>query len=446
MSPTERNSFARTSSIAPAPVMMESLEPRLLLSGTPDQLLTWTSTDLGNGYTKYVVTINAKTAGQQVTGFEGTFSGNFRQDWAGGGAVSTPTQDKADLLGDGGVNDSHFLFNAGDVISVVPPNEDGPNTGTQIGATIGIPTAVGAQNFAFIQLVVPNGETASFTGDFGDVNGGIFSFTDFEFFEGSANAEIDVEIGGANGVTLHTMDPAAVGSSSTATVTVRNEGTADLTLVHTLYLDAPFTISPDLSHTDGTDDITIPAGGTQQFTITFAPTAEGTFTDTLEILNTDASETRYELTLLGRTTGVADPFQLSGDTLTVTGTSIDDVYVFRAGTTTNTVTLNGVTNTYDATQVTKYNFQGGAGNDSATVYTKAGADTATLQDSAGTITHADYLVKLYSSESITVSGDAADVGKFYDGAGNDVFYGRTTSAIMIGASNFDNRTYGFGKN
>ncbi len=115
------------------------------------------------------------------------------------------------------------------------------------------------------------------------------------FFE----PEIDVEVGPLSNVHSLDLGQVVLGQDGTQTVTIRNEGEADLTVSQASGLDAPFTLSP-VNGVDAEDDWIIPAKGTMTFEITFSPTAVGVVTDTLTLTNNDTDEGSYEITLQGQ--------------------------------------------------------------------------------------------------------------------------------------------------
>ena len=118
-------------------------------------------------------------------------------------------------------------------------------------------------------------------------------------FSGTGVApEIDVGVGGTDDVHAHHFGPLVMGSSATATFTVRNEGTGGLVVSQVDGLALPFSISPTNGAGSG-DDWTIAAGAAQAFTVTFAPTGTGPFVDTLDLISNDGDEATYSISLTG---------------------------------------------------------------------------------------------------------------------------------------------------
>ena len=88
-----------------------------------------------------------------------------------------------------------------------------------------------------------------------------------------------------------------VGNSSDLTVTVTNTGaTNDLNISNAAIAEAGFSVAPTTA--------TIPAGGSQNFTVTFAPTADGPYTGSL-VFTDDAAGSPHSVALSG--TGYVPP-------------------------------------------------------------------------------------------------------------------------------------------
>jgi hypothetical protein len=125
----------------------------------------------------------------------------------------------------------------------------------------------------------------------------------------------------------------------------------------------------------------------------------------------------------------------NGATLTVQGTANNDSFVFVAGTSNHSVTVNGVAYSFGNTQVTAVNFVGGAGTDSVVLSGTTAADTATLRFGSASIASSAYSASATSVESVTIhSGGGADTAYLYDTAGNDVYSAYKDRAGMSNAA------------
>src|SRR5262249_29748827 len=82
-------------------------------------------------------------------------------------------------------------------------------------------------------------------------------------------------------------------SSATRTIRVRNQGTLDLTLGRIALGPGPFTL------VSGFGTSTLADGGATTFTVRFAPTANGVFTQTLSFATNDPAAPTFTITLHG---------------------------------------------------------------------------------------------------------------------------------------------------
>jgi len=113
----------------------------------------------------------------------------------------------------------------------------------------------------------------------------------------ATDPEINVKYSGTSYATGSTIAFGSVdtGSSQAYTITIENTGTGNLTVAAAVGAgDWQLTTAPDG---------TVAAGGSTTLQVTFIPTAGGTLTSTLTIINTDLDEDPYTITLSG--TGVA---------------------------------------------------------------------------------------------------------------------------------------------
>jgi subtilisin family serine protease len=118
---------------------------------------------------------------------------------------------------------------------------------------------------------------------------------------------------------------APVGGEQIKTLRVRNQGTSNLTLG-----SITFTPGSGFSLVSGFTDTTLSVGESATFAVRFAPTAPGTFTNSISFTNNDADEGTFNFSLNG-TIGTpptsndnfADAFTLTGSSATATGSNLD---------------------------------------------------------------------------------------------------------------------------
>lgn len=109
----------------------------------------------------------------------------------------------------------------------------------------------------------------------------------------------------------------------------------------------------------------------------------------------------------------------NGSTVTVLGTNGDDHFEFVAGAT-HAITINGVTRTYNPASVTKFVFEGGAGQDTAALTGSNGAEAADLSIGSGTLVGANFEVTVGSVSSLSVDGGGGtDSATLHDSALSD---------------------------
>jgi hypothetical protein len=131
---------------------------------------------------------------------------------------------------------------------------------------------------------------------------------------------------------------------------------------------------------------------------------------------------------------------LSGQTLTVTGTSGNDTFSFTAGKV-EQVSLNGVSYTIDSSVVTAIAFVGNGGHDSVTLSAGSGA-TATLTPTGGELQGTGYTVSVSGVSTIVALGGAGDIAYLYGSAGNDTCSATPTLAFLAGTG-FTEQASGF---
>jgi predicted Zn-dependent protease len=145
-------------------------------------------------------------------------------------------------------------------------------------------------------------------------------------------------------------------------------------------------------------------------------------------------------------TGGSTFFTVSGSTLIVNGTSGDDTITYTAGTSSQTVTIDGQSYTIDPTKITKVVIVGGGGNDTLTVTGSSGNDTLDLAPNYGALTGSGYYVYWSGITTVWASGGGGnDTAYFFDSAGNNVFVSAPSYSYMSG-NGYLNATYGFKTN
>lgn len=132
----------------------------------------------------------------------------------------------------------------------------------------------------------------------------------------------------------------------------------------------------------------------------------------------------------------------NGDTVQVGGTSGDDYFVFRAGTT-HFVSIGGVQYRFDASSVSQVAFDGGGGSDTAELHGTTGSDHAVLRVGSGQLSGAGYLVQATNVEMFNVyDGGGIDQAELYDSLGRDTLVASPGYAQLTG-DGFANKVIGF---
>lgn len=123
---------------------------------------------------------------------------------------------------------------------------------------------------------------------------------------------------------------------------------------------------------------------------------------------------------------------LQNRAVTVTGSAQDDIFSL-SGSSTLVVTINGRTYQYAAADVDRVVFDGGAGNDQATVIGTDAAESAALAPLSALFTRTGLQVAISNTETISVDlASGADQVSFTDSAGNDTLTVRLGNASMTG--------------
>lgn len=138
----------------------------------------------------------------------------------------------------------------------------------------------------------------------------------------------------------------------------------------------------------------------------------------------------------------------SGNSLTVFGTTGDDIFSAVAGSQ-HQLAINGVTYEFDAATISAVSFVGQGGNDQVRFTTSGSNSTATLRAGSVELTGAGYRFTATDVAAIEVNslGGAGDRAVLYDSAGADTLVATPNSARLTGAgfgnAGFDNLVTGF---
>ena len=135
-------------------------------------------------------------------------------------------------------------------------------------------------------------------------------------------------------------------------------------------------------------------------------------------------------------------WQLLDGSLTIYGTTNDDVFEFQPETTEYKITLNDTTWLFNLDTVQTINFDSLTGNDTVTLTGSSEIDIVTLEPGQVTLISKNYLVSIVNAEIINVFGGLGDLAYLYDSDGNDSFYGSPEYGSMIG-NGFSNSVNGF---
>ncbi len=128
----------------------------------------------------------------------------------------------------------------------------------------------------------------------------------------------------------------------------------------------------------------------------------------LTSLAADSSSSASMRSALASTNSTAEAqITQNGSVVTVQGTSGDDHFEFTAGAVT-TIKINGVTRQFSAGSVSSIVFNGGGGNDTATLTGSSGDDVADLALGSGTLTLGQLSVTVNDVSSLVVNGGGGD--------------------------------------
>ena len=162
----------------------------------------------------------------------------------------------------------------------------------------------------------------------------------------------------------------------------------------------------------------------------------------LRVSATDENNNTYVQTFVVAV--IHDPnLSISGKTLTITGTSGNDVFSFTADPKRFSMTLNKVNMAADSSLVNTIVFKGGAGSDTAYLNgLTTGSNTLVLNPGSGSMTGPGYTASLASVETIQANGYSGDVAYLYDATGVNTFVATPTYGYFAGTG-FYNEEVGF---
>ncbi|MBX3434811.1 MAG: S8 family serine peptidase [Pirellulales bacterium] len=122
-----------------------------------------------------------------------------------------------------------------------------------------------------------------------------------------------------------------------------------------------------------------------------------------------------------------------GSTVSVTGTAGADAVAFSAGSS-YYVTVNGIGYGFSAGAVSQFQFDGGGGVDSLSLFGSSGAETVNLRLGQTQMTGTNYSVVAVNYENVTAYGGGGnDLANFYDTAGDDQFTASPYNGTMTGS-------------
>ncbi len=135
---------------------------------------------------------------------------------------------------------------------------------------------------------------------------------------------------------------------------------------------------------------------------------------------------------------------VSGQTLTIPGTSGSDVFSFVPGAVTDKFTLNGTNYAADVALINKIVFQGGTGNETAYVSgLSTGTNTLALNPTGGSLSGTGYTLSLKNVGTVQAHGNPGDVAYLYDSSGQDAFAATPVYDYFEGSKFYDQEV-GFG--
>lgn len=123
----------------------------------------------------------------------------------------------------------------------------------------------------------------------------------------------------------------------------------------------------------------------------------------------------------------------SGDTITVSGTSGDDLLVMLPGSTSHRVAVNGVGYDFNAATYTKIVVQDNGGVDTLVVVGNEQDETADVSQTSTVVNGSAYQLTATGAEFVQLqAGDGNDSATFHDRVGADVYTGTPTDGTLSG--------------
>jgi subtilisin family serine protease len=135
---------------------------------------------------------------------------------------------------------------------------------------------------------------------------------------------------------------------------------------------------------------------------------------------------------------------VTGEVVDVTGTAGDDTFAFAAGAD-HQVSVNGVIYDFAAGSIDTVNFDGSAGSDTITMTGTSADEIATVRVNDVTFAGAGFTVSAVQIENVSIDGGGGfDVADMFDDAGDDTFVAHPTWAQLSGAG-YSHLMSGFGE-
>jgi hypothetical protein len=142
-----------------------------------------------------------------------------------------------------------------------------------------------------------------------------------------------------------------------------------------------------------------------------------------------------------------NPFQVSGNTLSVTPITGNNLFKFTEGSGSSTVSLNGASYTFTPAQIKTVIFNGAGGSDQAELTDTVDPAKASISPHAATLTCQNCTVTTNNMYSNSVFGRTGDGATFSDSPGNDTFTASKGLAWMWDSgSTYVNMAKGFSWN
>jgi len=193
-----------------------------------------------------------------------------------------------------------------------------------------------------------------------------------------------------------------------------------------------FTVESYFAHVTGNVDLEVYDSGYQL--LGNSDTANNSERIDLSVSSGDQIFIRVIGTNAGVTFRCTNLVAASGSTITLAGTSSDDLFVVLPGSTTHRVAVNGVGYDYDAATYTNISVVDAGGVDTLVVIGTAQDETVIVSQAGASVTAASYWLTASGAEFITINaGDGNDTATFYDRSGNDTFTGTPLQGVLSGA-------------